>query len=102
MLPDPKKLLDALFDFDKGDIQESVIAKITPYMDREDFDPVAIRKAVEALCMWAREMFKYYHMSKAVEPKRKKLREAEQELGEVEDRLMLSNVSRPLMTRLAT
>ena len=90
LLPDPKKLLDALFDFDKDNIPEVVIAKISPYMEREDFDPVVIRKAsvaCEALCMWTRAMVKYYHVSKAVEPKRRKLREAEKELKEVESRL---------------
>lgn len=31
--------------------------------------------------MWARAMFKYHHVAKSVEPKRQKLRGAEEELS---------------------
>ena len=61
MLNEPKKLLDNLFGFDRDNIDEKVIKKITPYMDREDFDPAAIKRAsvaCEAMCMWSRAMFK--------------------------------------------
>ncbi|CAD7943415.1 unnamed protein product [Amoebophrya sp. A25] len=84
ILNDPKKLLDNLFGFDRDNIPESVITKIHPYMEREDFDPAAIKRAsiaCEAMCMWSRAMFKYHHVAKAVEPKRQKLREAEEELA---------------------
>jgi dynein heavy chain len=90
LLSDPKKLLDMLFNFDKDNIPEKVIATITPYMDREDFDPAAIKKAsvaCEAICMWCRAMFKYYHVARSVEPKRIALRGAEAELKEVMERL---------------
>eukprot|EP00746_Dinoflagellata_sp_MGD_P006891 gnl/MRDRNA2_/MRDRNA2_113587_c0_seq1.p1 gnl/MRDRNA2_/MRDRNA2_113587_c0~~gnl/MRDRNA2_/MRDRNA2_113587_c0_seq1.p1 ORF type:complete len:2479 (+),score=556.96 gnl/MRDRNA2_/MRDRNA2_113587_c0_seq1:117-7439(+) len=90
LLSDPKKLLEMLFNFDKDNIPEKVIATITPYIDREDFDPAAIKKAsvaCEAICMWCRAMFKYYHVAKAVEPKRIALRGAEVELKEVMERL---------------
>merc|ERR1712194_63293 len=62
-LNDPKKLLDNLFNFDRDNIPETVIQKITSYMDREDFDPAAIKRAsiaCEAMCMWTRAMFKYH------------------------------------------
>jgi dynein heavy chain len=90
LLSDPKKLLEMLFNFDKDNIPEKVIATIAPYMEREDFDPAAIKKAsiaCEAVCMWCRAMFKYYHVAKAVEPKRACLRGAEAELKEVMERL---------------
>lgn len=90
LLADPKKLLDMLFNFDKDNIPEKVIQQITPYIDREDFDPAAIKKAsvaCEAVCMWCRAMYKYYHVAKAVEPKRVILRQAEGELKEVMARL---------------
>jgi len=83
LLKDPKKLLDDLMNFDKDNIPDSVITKIKPYIDREDFDPAAIKKAsvaCEAICMWVRAMDKYYHVSKVVEPKRVLLRKAEAEL----------------------
>jgi len=82
-LSDPKKLLDDLFEFDKDNIPENIIAKLEPYIQREDFDPVAIKKAsvaCEALCMWCRAMHKYHFVAKAVEPKRQMLREAEESL----------------------
>ncbi|CAE7346204.1 DNAH1, partial [Symbiodinium pilosum] len=44
ILNDPKALLDRLFNFDKDNIPDRVIQAITPYMEREDFDPVAIKK----------------------------------------------------------
>lgn len=47
--------------YDKENIADSVIDKITPYIEREDFDPQAIKKAsvaCEAICMWVRAMFK--------------------------------------------
>ncbi|KAF4740619.1 Dynein heavy chain 1, axonemal, partial [Perkinsus olseni] len=90
LLQDPKKLLDSLMHYDKENIADSVIEKITPYIEREDFDPQAIKKAsvaCEAICMWARAMFKYNTVSKAVEPKRIKLREAEEELKVTMQRL---------------
>merc|ERR550514_2060989 len=83
VLADPKKLLDDLFEFDKDNIPERVIAKIDPYIQREDFDPVAIKKAsvaCEALCMWARAMHKYHFVAKAVEPKRQMLADADARL----------------------
>eukprot|EP00930_Biecheleria_cincta_P008311 TRINITY_DN10972_c0_g5_i1.p1 TRINITY_DN10972_c0_g5~~TRINITY_DN10972_c0_g5_i1.p1 ORF type:complete len:3933 (-),score=932.09 TRINITY_DN10972_c0_g5_i1:47-11569(-) len=103
-LADPKKLLDDLFEFDKDNIPEPTIQKIQPYIDREDFDPAAIKKssiACEALCMWTRAMHKYHFVAKAVEPKRRmladaeasleitmtKLRNAQAELKGVEDKL---------------
>ena len=103
-LSDPKKLLDDLFEFDKDNIAEPVIKKISEYVDREDFDPSAIKKssvACEALCMWTRAMHKYHFVAKAVEPKRRmladaeaslevtmtKLRNAQAELKAVEDKL---------------
>ncbi|CAE8610871.1 unnamed protein product [Polarella glacialis] len=103
-LSDPKKLLDDLFQFDKDNIPEPIIAAIGHYVDREDFVPEQIKKAsvaCEALCMWTRAMHKYHFVAKAVEPKRRlladaessleitmtKLRGAQAELKAVEDKL---------------
>jgi len=89
-LADPKKLLDDLFEFDKDNISEGVISKISPYIDREDFDPAAIKKAsvaCEALCMWCRAMYKYHFVAKAVEPKRKMLADAEADLEKTMSKL---------------
>ncbi|CDI82020.1 hypothetical protein EAH_00024820 [Eimeria acervulina] len=90
LLKDPKKLLEDLLKYDKDNIPESIIATIGPYIERTDFDPTAIRKAsvaCEAICMWVRAMFKYYHVAKTVEPKRAKLQQAEAELLATTDNL---------------
>jgi len=90
VLVDAKKLLEDLMDFDKDNIPDKVIQTITPYIEREDFDPAAIKKAsvaCEALCLWVRAMYKYHFVAKAVEPKRKLLKQAESELAECQEKL---------------
>ncbi|KAL8275069.1 hypothetical protein Esti_000948 [Eimeria stiedai] len=91
LLKDPKKLLEDLLKYDKDNVSESIIATISPYIDRTDFDPKAIRKAsvaCEAICMWVRAMFKYYNVAKTVAPKREKLQQAEAELTATTENLM--------------
>merc|ERR1719326_2811582 len=51
------------------------------YIERDDFEPAQIKKssaACEAICMWVRAMYKYHWVARAVEPKRQRLREAEE------------------------
>ena len=45
MLGNPKQFLDSLFDYDKENIQESVIKAIKPYIDDPKFVPAEIKKA---------------------------------------------------------
>jgi dynein heavy chain len=93
ILSDPKKLLEELFEFDKDNIPDRTISTIAPYMDREDFDPAAIKKAsiaCEAICLWCRAMYKYHFVAKAVEPKRQLLKNAEQELAECQAKLQVA------------
>lgn len=74
----------------QDNIPESIISTISPYIDRTDFDPTAIRKAsvaCEAICMWVRAMFKYYNVAKTVAPKREKLKQAEAELSATTENL---------------
>eukprot|EP00736_Rhodelphis_marinus_P006943 Rmarinus@m.24609 len=80
LLADPSKFLDNLIKFDKDNIKEDVIRKITPYVENPEFTPEIISKASKActsICEWVLAMEKYYHVSKAVEPKREKLKEAQ-------------------------
>lgn len=96
VLADPKGLLDRLFQFDKDNIPDKVITAITPYIEREDFDPAAIKKAslaCEAICLWVRAMYKYHFVAKAVEPKRQQLREAEAEKAECDAKLAAAQAS---------
>ncbi len=80
LLADPQKFLDSLFTYDKDNIPENIIQKIKPYIDNPDFLPAAIArvsKASTSMCQWVRAMEKYYHVSRAVEPKRQRLKEAQ-------------------------
>mmetsp|Transcript_18662 Transcript_18662/g.41434 ORF Transcript_18662/g.41434 Transcript_18662/m.41434 type:complete len:1758 (-) Transcript_18662:2744-8017(-) len=89
-LADPRKFLEDLLEFDKDNIPEEVIRKVTPYVEREDFDPAAIKKAsvaCEAICLWGRAMHKYHFVAKQVEPKKIALREAEATLEKTMEKL---------------
>jgi dynein heavy chain len=73
------------FAFDRDAIPESVVNLMGPYIENPDFMPEAIKKAslaCEAMCMWARAMYKYHFVAKEVEPKRIALAAANAELEE--------------------
>ncbi len=44
LLQDPARFLESLFKYDKDNIPDSVITKIQPYMDNENFTSAAIAK----------------------------------------------------------
>ncbi|KAJ3395883.1 Dynein heavy chain 1, axonemal [Lobulomyces angularis] len=83
LLSDPQKFLDSLFDFDKDNMQEATILKIKPYVDSPEFQVSVIQrvsKAATSMCQWVRAMEKYYWISKSVAPKRARLQEAQESL----------------------
>ena len=74
MLSDPK-FLDSLMKYDRDNISDTIIQKIQPYILSEEFRPFVVSKvsrACTSLCLWVRAMEKYYHVSKAVAPKRQR------------------------------
>eukprot|EP00425_Heterocapsa_triquetra_P033226 CAMPEP_0195121682 /NCGR_PEP_ID=MMETSP0448-20130528/124777_1 /TAXON_ID=66468 /ORGANISM="Heterocapsa triquestra, Strain CCMP 448" /LENGTH=174 /DNA_ID=CAMNT_0040159155 /DNA_START=11 /DNA_END=532 /DNA_ORIENTATION=+ len=76
LLKDPRKLLEDMLLFDRDQIEEETIQRITPLLSREDFEPANVKKtshACEAICRWVRSMVKYHHIQKTVQPKREKL-----------------------------
>lgn len=84
LLADPAKFVDSLINFDKENIQESVIQKLKPYIDNPDFEVSVIArvsKAATSICAWARAMEKYYWVSRSVAPKRARLEEAQNSLN---------------------
>ena len=90
LLKEPQKFLDNMFQYDKDNIPESTITKISPYMEDENFTPKAIEKvsrACTSICKWVRAMHKYHNVAKNVEPKRIKLREASEKLEIVKKQL---------------
>ena len=44
LLQDPARFLESLFKYDRDNIPDSVITKIQPYIDNDDFTPAAISK----------------------------------------------------------
>merc|ERR1719253_1970539 len=90
LLKEPKKLLDDMMNFDKDNIPDRTIAKVEPYLSRDDFEPSVVRKsstACEAMCMWVRAMVKYHNVALAVEPKKQRLVEANAELDATTQKL---------------
>eukprot|EP00163_Fabomonas_tropica_P009440 TRINITY_DN1923_c0_g2_i1.p1 TRINITY_DN1923_c0_g2~~TRINITY_DN1923_c0_g2_i1.p1 ORF type:complete len:2559 (-),score=897.69 TRINITY_DN1923_c0_g2_i1:297-7319(-) len=82
--------LESLFAYDKDNIPDAIIDKITPYINDQNFTPTAVAKVSKActsLCLWVRAMEKYYHVAKAVAPKRARLRVAQEALEETLARL---------------
>ena len=83
LLADPQKFLDSLMNFDKDNIQESTIQKIKPYIDSPEFQVSVISrvsKAATSMCQWVRAMEKYFWVSRSVAPKRARLQEAQDSL----------------------
>ncbi|ORZ30920.1 dynein heavy chain and region D6 of dynein motor-domain-containing protein [Catenaria anguillulae PL171] len=83
MLSEPAKFLDSLMTFDKDNIPEAVVTKIKPYIDNPDFAVEVISKvskAATSICAWVRAMEKYYWVSRSIEPKRARLKEAQDSL----------------------
>lgn len=86
LLANAKKLLEDMMNFDKDHIPDAIVQQVDPYIAMEDFLPAAVRKAsvaCEAICMWVRAMITYNKVAKMVEPKKKALAEAQEELDEV-------------------
>ncbi|GAX80571.1 hypothetical protein CEUSTIGMA_g8008.t1 [Chlamydomonas eustigma] len=84
ILNDPTKFLDSLLTYDKDNISDSVIKKVEPYIQMEEFTPEAVSKVSKActsICMFVRAMYVYHNVALQVEPKRAALRGAQEELA---------------------
>uniref|UniRef100_A0A3Q3VWH7 Dynein heavy chain coiled coil stalk domain-containing protein n=1 Tax=Mola mola TaxID=94237 RepID=A0A3Q3VWH7_MOLML len=65
-------------------IPDNVITAVQPYMENEEFQPASIAKVSKActsICQWVRAMYSYHFVSKGVEPKRRALQEAQEDLA---------------------
>ena len=75
--------LKNLYTYDKENIPEARLKKLKPYIENPSFQPdevAKVSKACRSLCMWVRAIDIYSKVFKEVEPKREKLRGAEEEL----------------------
>eukprot|EP00397_Hematodinium_sp_SG-2012_P000077 GEMP01000077.1.p1 GENE.GEMP01000077.1~~GEMP01000077.1.p1 ORF type:complete len:3523 (+),score=983.36 GEMP01000077.1:601-10569(+) len=66
LLKDPKKMIDDLLTIDRtAGGSADLLQKLRVYMEREEFDPGAIRKtsiAGEAFCLFTRAMYKFHEV----------------------------------------
>jgi dynein heavy chain len=82
--------LKKLYDYDKDNIPDSRIKKLKPYLENPQFQPeevAKVSKACRSLCLWVHAIAIYARVFKEVEPKREKLKQAEEELRVVMDEL---------------
>ena len=84
LLNDPSKFLDSLMTYDRDNIPGPVIQKIEPYIQMEEFTPenvARVSKACTSICMWVRAMYVYHNVALGVEPKRRALAAAQEQLA---------------------
>ena len=83
MLVDARKMLDSLMNYDKENIPEKVIKKITEYVENDQFTPEVIAKvskACTAICQWVHAMYTFHNVNNSIEPKREALASSQAEL----------------------
>ena len=102
------QFLDKLRSYDKDSIPNKIIKQIKPYVARPEFQPEKVKEvsaAAYGFCCWVRAMEAYDSTVKVVEPKKKKLAQAQEEyeglmvglneargkLKEVEDKVQALN-----------
>lgn len=81
--PDPNRFLSDLKSYDRDNIPDRLIVDIEPFINMPEFEPDVIDRASKAcsgICLWVRAMYKYHHVVKLVEPKKRKLAEAQETL----------------------
>uniref|UniRef100_A0A8C8SM12 Dynein axonemal heavy chain 2 n=1 Tax=Pelusios castaneus TaxID=367368 RepID=A0A8C8SM12_9SAUR len=74
-----------LINFDKDNISDKVLKKISGYCAQPDFQPDIIGRvslAAKSLCMWVRAMEMYGRIYRVVEPKRARMNAAMAQLAE--------------------
>eukprot|EP00960_Hanusia_phi_P050219 760078-Hanusia_phi.AAC.2 len=78
--------LSSLETYDKDNIPEKSLKSLQKYINNPEFVPdkvEKISKAAKSLCMWVRAMDVYARVAKNVEPKKKKLMEAEKMVADM-------------------
>ncbi|KAJ3217500.1 Dynein heavy chain 2, axonemal [Dinochytrium kinnereticum] len=72
-----------LINFDKDNISDKILKKISQYCSDENFNPEIVGRvsgAAKSLCMWAKAMETYGIIFRQVAPKKEKLRSAQETL----------------------
>jgi len=79
-----------LFEYDKENIPDEVLARLVPIIENESFLPATVAKqsnAAKSLCMWVRAMDKFAKVLKVVTPLREQQQAAEATLNELNSKL---------------
>eukprot|EP00792_Barthelona_sp_PAP020_P008883 TRINITY_DN3255_c1_g1_i1.p1 TRINITY_DN3255_c1_g1~~TRINITY_DN3255_c1_g1_i1.p1 ORF type:complete len:3803 (+),score=1118.83 TRINITY_DN3255_c1_g1_i1:106-11514(+) len=82
--------LNMLKNFPKEEITDETCELLLPYLEMEDFTVEAASRSsgsMSGLCAWSRAMVEYHVIAKQVDPKIKKLREAEVNMRIASERL---------------
>ena len=82
LLGDPS-FLKSLMHYDKDNIPEYVLKKLTKYTSNPNFTPEIVSKtsvACRSMCMWVLSLVMYSKCYKIVQPKRQKLKESQEAL----------------------
>jgi dynein heavy chain len=90
LLSDPQ-FLRKMTDFDKDNVPDSVTKKLKKYIEMPTFNPDAVEKvskAAKSLCMWGVAINLYSRVFREVQPKKKRLEEAQQTLEVTRAKLM--------------
>ena len=85
--------LDRLLNFDKEILVDSLLSKISKFVNNPDYQPDVIGKvsnAAKGLCQWVHAMFSYGNVAKEIAPKRMMLKEAQNELKQKQDALAIT------------
>ncbi|PNF42626.1 hypothetical protein B7P43_G01296, partial [Cryptotermes secundus] len=78
--------LKKLQQYEKDKISDALLKKLKEYIEHPDFVPEKVAtqsKVCKSMCMWVRAVDMYAKIYRVVEPKRKRLEEAEKDLNQV-------------------
>jgi dynein heavy chain len=89
LLGDPQ-IMKKMIEFDKDNIPELTTKKLKKYIENPNFTPENVEKvskACKSMCMWVIALDKYSHIFREVQPKRKRLEEAQEALRITQEKL---------------
>ena len=84
------QFLEGLINYDKENIHPNILTAMEMYIKDPDFDPEFVKSkssAAAGLCSWAINILKFYEVYCDVEPKRRALEEANQQLLDAKNKL---------------
>ncbi|KAJ8667915.1 hypothetical protein QAD02_009578 [Eretmocerus hayati] len=94
LLADAGQFLSSLENYNKDELTEDMIKKLSEYIENPNFQPkkvMKISRACHSLCLWVHAMYNYYFVMQRVAPKMAALEQAERELVMTEAVLAAAN-----------